>query len=367
MRAEAARGRSRSGPGRGARPAPARTPASRAGAPSRPRGAQRHGRPRLAPRRRARPARARLGRGGHGRVRGDRPRRCAPATSCWPARSATRTARSRLPAAGILAGALRRGRHRGARRPDRLAAAGAPAQRARPPARLGRDRRGHRLGLAGVRRRRTRRSPCCAQWSAAASTRSAARSWPPPAAPARYRALAEAAWALDRWAETIAPRHVALAGPRASCAGVERAIEVVERALERHGAPVYVRRRSFTTGTSWRTSRGAARCSWRSSRRCPQGATTVLSAHGVAPERARGGGGPRARVIDATCPLVAKVHARGAPVRRRRARRSCWSATRGTTRSRAPPATRPTGSTSWRASRGGRSRSRSTTPSGSRT
>src|SRR5207244_8096924 len=57
-----------------------------------------------------------------------------------------------------------------------------------------------------------------------------------------YRALARAAPALETWAAAAGPRRVLLAGPRSFCAGVERAIEIVERALDRYGPPVFVRK-----------------------------------------------------------------------------------------------------------------------------
>src|SRR5207248_305886 len=64
-----------------------------------------------------------------------------------------------------------------------------------------------------------------------------------PGASARaWRTLARAGTVLAEWAAAVRPRRVVLGAPRASCAGVERAIEIVERALERHGPPLYVRK-----------------------------------------------------------------------------------------------------------------------------
>ncbi|HEX4532081.1 MAG TPA: 4-hydroxy-3-methylbut-2-enyl diphosphate reductase [Acidimicrobiia bacterium] len=104
-------------------------------------------------------------------------------------------------------------------------------------------------------------------------------------------------------------RTVLLAGPRSFCAGVERAIDIVERALDRYGAPVYVRRQIVHNTHVVRDleARGARFVDELDA--VPDGALVVIAAHGVAPEvheeaRARG-----LRVIDATCPLVAKVHA----------------------------------------------------------
>lgn len=111
---------------------------------------------------------------------------------------------------------------------------------------------------------------------------------------------------------TQAPRgsgpRVLLAGPRSFCAGVERAIQTVERALDRFGAPVFVRRQIVHNRhvVSDLEARGAVFV--RELDEVPDGATVVLSAHGVAPavrEVARSRG---MHVVDATCPLVAKVH-----------------------------------------------------------
>jgi 4-hydroxy-3-methylbut-2-enyl diphosphate reductase len=104
-------------------------------------------------------------------------------------------------------------------------------------------------------------------------------------------------------------KRVVLASPRGYCAGVERAVETVERALELHGPPIYVRKQivhnKHVVGELQR--RGAVFVE--SEGEVPVGATVVFSAHGVAPSvhansRARG-----LRTIDATCPLVSKVHA----------------------------------------------------------
>jgi len=123
-----------------------------------------------------------------------------------------------------------------------------------------------------------------------------------------HRALAEATWVLDRWAHTVAARRVVLASPRASCAGVERAIEVVEKALERYGAPVYVRRQIVHNRhvVAELEERGVVFV--QELDEVPEGAMAVLSAHGVAPA-VRGVAAERQLdLIDATCPLVGKVH-----------------------------------------------------------
>ena len=101
---------------------------------------------------------------------------------------------------------------------------------------------------------------------------------------------------------------VYLASPRGFCAGVERAIEIVERALERFGPPVYVRKEivhnQHVVGDLRR--RGAVFVNELDE--VPSGAVTVYSAHGVAPAVRDDAQKRGLSVIDATCPLVAKVH-----------------------------------------------------------
>ncbi len=100
-----------------------------------------------------------------------------------------------------------------------------------------------------------------------------------------------------------------LAGPRSFCAGVERAIEIVERALEMRGAPVYVRKQIVhnTRVVSDLEQRGAVFVDELDE--VPDGATVVFSAHGVSPAVRDDASGRGLSVIDATCPLVSKVHA----------------------------------------------------------
>ncbi len=104
-------------------------------------------------------------------------------------------------------------------------------------------------------------------------------------------------------------RTVLLAGPRSFCAGVERAIDIVERALDRYGAPVYVRRQIVHNTHVVRDleARGARFVDELDA--VPSGALVVIAAHGVAPEVHTEAHERGLRVIDATCPLVAKVHA----------------------------------------------------------
>nr|WP_308301470.1 4-hydroxy-3-methylbut-2-enyl diphosphate reductase [Frankia sp. AiPa1] len=114
---------------------------------------------------------------------------------------------------------------------------------------------------------------------------------------------------LGAWAAAVGQRTVLLAEPRAFCAGVERAIEVVERALELHGAPVYVRKQIVHNShvVADLAARGAVFVEELDE--VPAGATVVFSAHGVAPAVWDQAGRRELSVIDATCPLVEKVHA----------------------------------------------------------
>jgi 4-hydroxy-3-methylbut-2-en-1-yl diphosphate reductase len=103
-------------------------------------------------------------------------------------------------------------------------------------------------------------------------------------------------------------KRVLLASPRGYCAGVERAVETVERALRLYGPPVYVRRQIVHNAHVVRDleTRGAVFVA--DEQDVPEGATLVLSAHGVAPAVHRRASERRLNTIDATCPLVTKVH-----------------------------------------------------------
>jgi 4-hydroxy-3-methylbut-2-en-1-yl diphosphate reductase len=126
---------------------------------------------------------------------------------------------------------------------------------------------------------------------------------------AALRALRKAAPVAEKWAAACRERTVLLAGPRSFCAGVERAIEIVERALELRGAPVYVRKQIVhnTRVVADLEERGAVFVDELDE--VPDGATVVFSAHGVAPAVRDDASGRGLSVIDATCPLVSKVHA----------------------------------------------------------
>jgi 4-hydroxy-3-methylbut-2-en-1-yl diphosphate reductase len=123
------------------------------------------------------------------------------------------------------------------------------------------------------------------------------------------RSLRRAVPALDDWAGALRPRRILLAAPRSFCAGVDRAIEIVELALEQRGAPVYVRKQIVHNEhvVADLESRGAIFVD--EIDEVPEGATTVFSAHGVSPEVKRIAAKRSLDVIDATCPLVNKVHA----------------------------------------------------------
>jgi 4-hydroxy-3-methylbut-2-enyl diphosphate reductase len=111
--------------------------------------------------------------------------------------------------------------------------------------------------------------------------------------------------------ETVAQpgRRVLLASPRGYCAGVDRAVLTVERALERYGAPVYVRKQIVHNSHVVRRLESLGAVFVEETDEVPEGSVVVFSAHGVAPSvhdeaQARG-----LHTIDATCPLVTKVHA----------------------------------------------------------
>ena len=103
-------------------------------------------------------------------------------------------------------------------------------------------------------------------------------------------------------------RDVILAAPRGYCAGVERAVDAVERALEIYGPPVYVRKQIVHNLHVVRDLEAKGAVFVEEETEVPEGATVVLSAHGVAPEVYRNAAARRLNVIDATCPLVTKVH-----------------------------------------------------------
>ena len=102
--------------------------------------------------------------------------------------------------------------------------------------------------------------------------------------------------------------QIVLARPRGFCAGVTRAIEIVERALAIHGAPVYVFHEIVHNGYVVRDLERQGAVFVDEVSAIPRGAVTVFSAHGVAAAVEREARGRSLEIIDATCPLVAKVH-----------------------------------------------------------
>ena len=104
------------------------------------------------------------------------------------------------------------------------------------------------------------------------------------------------------------PEKILLASPRGYCAGVDRAVQTVERALELYGAPVYVRKEIVHNKHVVQQLRERGAIFVESEEEVPEGATAVFSAHGVAPSVHENAEKRELRVIDATCPLVTKVH-----------------------------------------------------------
>jgi 4-hydroxy-3-methylbut-2-en-1-yl diphosphate reductase len=104
-------------------------------------------------------------------------------------------------------------------------------------------------------------------------------------------------------------KRVLLAAPRSFCAGVDRAIEIVERLLEEHGPPVYVRHQIVHNDHVVRRLERLGAVFVDSEDEVPAGEICVLSAHGVAPAVRENCERRGLRVVDAVCPLVSKVHA----------------------------------------------------------
>ena len=103
-------------------------------------------------------------------------------------------------------------------------------------------------------------------------------------------------------------KRVLLASPRGYCAGVERAVETVRRALALYGAPVYVRKQIVHNSHVVRELEAGGAVFVDSVHEVPEGAPVVFSAHGVAPAVRDAAAQRRLAAIDATCPLVTKVH-----------------------------------------------------------
>ena len=103
-------------------------------------------------------------------------------------------------------------------------------------------------------------------------------------------------------------KRVLLASPRGYCAGVERAVDTVERLLDLHGPPVYVRKQIVHNAHVVRDLEARGAIFVEDEGEVPQGETVVLSAHGVAPSVHTNAQARGLNTIDATCPLVTKVH-----------------------------------------------------------
>ncbi|GAA1455861.1 4-hydroxy-3-methylbut-2-enyl diphosphate reductase [Williamsia maris] len=108
--------------------------------------------------------------------------------------------------------------------------------------------------------------------------------------------------------EPMTAKKVLLAEPRGYCAGVDRAIETVERALEKHGAPVYVRKEIVHNRHVVETLTERGVIFVEETDEVPEGALVVFSAHGVSPAVHASAAARNLRTIDAACPLVTKVH-----------------------------------------------------------
>jgi 4-hydroxy-3-methylbut-2-enyl diphosphate reductase len=104
------------------------------------------------------------------------------------------------------------------------------------------------------------------------------------------------------------PEKLLLAAPRGYCAGVDRAVQTVERALELYGAPIYVRKEIVHNKHVVEQLRARGAVFVESEKDVPEGATVVFSAHGVAPAVHANARQRALQTIDATCPLVTKVH-----------------------------------------------------------
>src|SRR5580700_6452678 len=104
------------------------------------------------------------------------------------------------------------------------------------------------------------------------------------------------------------PRRVLIAKPRGYCAGVDRAVQTVELALERFGAPVYVRKQIVHNTHVVRNLEESGAIFVEETDEIPEGSVVIFSAHGVAPEVRDEARDRSLRTIDATCPLVTKVH-----------------------------------------------------------
>src|ERR1700760_2918109 len=117
--------------------------------------------------------------------------------------------------------------------------------------------------------------------------------------------------ATERRSVPEQPLRVYLSQPRGFCAGVVRAIEIVERALEKNGAPVYVRHEIVHNKYVVESLKAKGARFVENIDDVPPGALTVFSAHGVSKAVEQEAAARNLPVLDATCPLVTKVHNQG--------------------------------------------------------
>ncbi|MFF3438126.1 4-hydroxy-3-methylbut-2-enyl diphosphate reductase [Streptosporangium sp. NPDC002721] len=108
--------------------------------------------------------------------------------------------------------------------------------------------------------------------------------------------------------DTPATRRVLVAKPRGYCAGVDRAVQAVEKALEQYGAPIYVRKQIVHNTHVVKTLETRGAIFVEETEEVPEGAIVVFSAHGVSPAVHKEAALRSLKTIDATCPLVTKVH-----------------------------------------------------------
>src|SRR4051812_14414888 len=108
--------------------------------------------------------------------------------------------------------------------------------------------------------------------------------------------------------KTPATRCVLVAKPRGYCAGVDRAVQAVEKALEQYGAPIYVRKQIVHNTHVVKSLEERGAIFVEETEEAPEGAIVVFSAHGVSPAVHDEAARRSLRTIDATCPLVTKVH-----------------------------------------------------------
>ena len=105
-----------------------------------------------------------------------------------------------------------------------------------------------------------------------------------------------------------APLNLVLASPRGFCAGVDRAITIVEKGLEMYGAPIYVQHEIVHNKHVVQRLRNEGAVFVENIDEIPEGSHAIFSAHGVSPEVRKRAEKRKLQVLDATCPLVTKVH-----------------------------------------------------------